>query len=270
MGAVDMVAFYQPAGAFPDPPADDWKLQVLTHSRASARLDFGAGRFAQRVEVGQMALSTSGTSCEYELTGDHGVIALALPGPLCRAILEPVVPTFDGDFGPLHTKLWRNNGIRDAALSLWQSAARGHIVDADDALLRLLVALIKAADRSPFKTESTFAMSSARLRRVLDFIDDAIDQPLPLFRLAAEAAMSPYHFARSFREDTGDTPHRYVMRRRIARATDLLRFSRVPIAEVALAAGFSSQQRLSDALLRHGYPTAGRLRRETSCIQTGG
>ena len=269
MGAVDMVAFYQPAGAFPDPPADDWKLQVLTHSRASARLDFGAGRFAQRVEVGQMALSTSGTSCEYELTGDHGVIALALPGPLCRAILEPAVPTFDGDFGSLHTKLWRNNDIRDAALGLWQSAARGHIVDADDALLRLLVALIKAANRSPFKTESTFAMNPARLRRVLDFIDDAIDQPLPLFRLAAEAAMSPYHFARSFREDTGDTPHRYVMRRRIARATDLLRFSSVPIVEVALAAGFSSQQRLSDALLRHGYPTAGQLRRENLRLQIG-
>ena len=70
-------------------------------------------------------------------------------------------------------------------------------------------------------------------------IEQALDAPLPLALLAADAAMSPYHYLRTFARVVGTTPHRFVLRARLERAARLLRGSAVPVATVALEAGFA-------------------------------
>jgi AraC family transcriptional regulator len=80
----------------------------------------------------------------------------------------------------------------------------------------------------------------ARLRRVLEFIEAHMHTDVRLEQLAAEAELSPFHFARLFRETTGITPHQYVLERRIERAKLLLRLKQMPIAEIAQQSGFSS------------------------------
>ena len=62
----------------------------------------------------------------------------------------------------------------------------------------------------------------AHLRRARDHIDRNFSEPLDLDRLAQVAGVSKYHFARSFEAAYGETPIRYVTRRRIERAQDLL------------------------------------------------
>ncbi|MCM4079058.1 helix-turn-helix transcriptional regulator [Paractinoplanes hotanensis] len=78
------------------------------------------------------------------------------------------------------------------------------------------------------------------LRRVRDHIDRNSAAPLTLSGLAALGGMSRFHLVRAFRAAYGETPMRYVSRRRIARAQDLLRHANLTVTEVCMAVGFSS------------------------------
>ena len=80
----------------------------------------------------------------------------------------------------------------------------------------------------------------AHLRRARDHIDRNYGEPLDLDRLAKVAGVSKYHFARSFEATYGETPIRYVTRRRIERAQDLLRVANLTVTEVCMAVGFTS------------------------------
>ena len=78
------------------------------------------------------------------------------------------------------------------------------------------------------------------LRRARDHIDRRYAAELDLAGLAAVAGVSKYHFARSFEAAYGETPIRYLTRRRIERAQDLLRAANLTVTEICMAVGFSS------------------------------
>lgn len=71
-------------------------------------------------------------------------------------------------------------------------------------------------------------------------MDRDCGQPLDVAALARIALMSPAHFVRTFRSTFGETPHRYLQRRRIERAMALLRTHAVTVTEVARLVGFES------------------------------
>jgi AraC-like DNA-binding protein len=79
-----------------------------------------------------------------------------------------------------------------------------------------------------------------QLRRARDLADRRYAEPLDLGALAAEACMSKYHFVRTFAQTFGDTPMRYLTRRRIERAQDLLRSANLTVTEVCMMVGFTS------------------------------
>jgi AraC-like DNA-binding protein len=79
-----------------------------------------------------------------------------------------------------------------------------------------------------------------RLLRARDRIDLAFAAPLDVPALAAVAHVSPSHFARQFRATFGESPHRYLQRRRIERAMELLRETDRPVTEISLDVGFAS------------------------------
>ena len=79
-----------------------------------------------------------------------------------------------------------------------------------------------------------------RLLRAKDRIDAASHEDWPVARLARVSAVSEAHFARSFRQAFGVPPHRYLLTRRIERATALLCDSELSITEIAFATGWES------------------------------
>jgi AraC-like DNA-binding protein len=85
-----------------------------------------------------------------------------------------------------------------------------------------------------------------KLRRVVEFIDTHIDQPISLDNLAAAAAVSPFHFHRQFKKATGMTPHQYVIWMRVKRARNLLAQSNLPLVEIAARVGFSDQSQFTN------------------------
>src|SRR5687768_11515238 len=79
-----------------------------------------------------------------------------------------------------------------------------------------------------------------RLLRAKDRMDVASHEEWPVERLARVSRVSAAHFARSFKDAFGVPPHRYLLTRRIERATALLRESELSITEIAFQTGWSS------------------------------
>ncbi len=76
--------------------------------------------------------------------------------------------------------------------------------------------------------------------RARDAMDRAYAQPLDVPALARIAHVSQAHFIRTFRTTFGETPHRYLQRRRVERAMFLLRETDRTVTEICLAVGFTS------------------------------
>jgi AraC-like DNA-binding protein len=79
-----------------------------------------------------------------------------------------------------------------------------------------------------------------RLLRARDAMDRAFAEPLDVPAVAAVAHVSEAHFIRSFRAVFGETPHRYLQRRRVERSMFLLRETDRSVTEICFDVGFSS------------------------------
>jgi transcriptional regulator GlxA family with amidase domain len=89
------------------------------------------------------------------------------------------------------------------------------------------------------------------LLRARDLVDSRYAEPLDLEALARAAHVSPRHFSRSFRATFGETPHQYLLTRRLERAARLLRTTDWTVARVALAVGIQSQPSFTTSFRTH-------------------
>jgi AraC-like DNA-binding protein len=106
----------------------------------------------------------------------------------------------------------------------------------------------------------THRFDQTRLRRVLDYISINIDKPITLAQLAGVAALSVFHFARTFTRVMGVSPHRYVSRMRLEKAMAEIAAGKLSLAEIAFNAGFSSQASFTRAFYRVNGLTPGEYR----------
>ncbi|WP_066908438.1 helix-turn-helix transcriptional regulator [Millisia brevis] len=107
-----------------------------------------------------------------------------------------------------------------------------------------------------------------RLRRARDRMDREYAQPLDVPALARTALMSTAHFSRRFRDTYGETPHHYLMTRRIERAKTLLRRGDLSVTEVCHAVGCTSLGSFSTrfAALVGETPSAYRARSHSDLV----
>jgi AraC-like DNA-binding protein len=103
-------------------------------------------------------------------------------------------------------------------------------------------------------------LSDNRLTRVLDYIETHLGERLTLAEIAGIACLSPYHFSRSFKRAMGLGLHRYVVRRRIKRAKELVLRTDLTLAEIGYAVGFDSQASFTTSFTRDVGVSPGRLR----------
>jgi AraC-like DNA-binding protein len=82
--------------------------------------------------------------------------------------------------------------------------------------------------------------TARHLTRAKDLIDAQYAEPLAVADLAAAAGLSPAHFSREFRRAFGDSPHAYLLTRRLERAAALLRRTDRGVADICVAVGLSS------------------------------
>ncbi len=84
------------------------------------------------------------------------------------------------------------------------------------------------------------------VRRLREHIETHIESSLRIEDLAVKLEMSTGHFSRAFRASVGMPPHNYIMRRRVARAQELLTETDLNLAAVALRCGFADQSHLTN------------------------
>jgi AraC family transcriptional regulator len=127
---------------------------------------------------------------------------------------------------------------RRAAKSCIQRAA---------ALLGIVLGLAgdEAAKRS---CQVGLALWQAKLVR--SYIEDKLHSSIRATDLAGVVRLSTSHFFRAFRQTFGESPHTYIMQRRIRRAQELMLASPLPLSQVALECGLSDQAHLSRVFRR--------------------
>ena len=104
---------------------------------------------------------------------------------------------------------------------------------------------IAGLDRARLESPDDRELTPRRWREIAEFIDTHLGMPLTIVDLASRVGLSPSHFSRAFSAILKVTPHCYLMSRRVSKAQELLAFSNMPVADIALVAGFADQSHLS-------------------------
>ena len=93
----------------------------------------------------------------------------------------------------------------------------------------------------PIGWEVTGGLPPGKLQRTIAYIQTHLTEELSLAALAAVVRLSPDHFGRLFKQATGQTPHQYVLRCRIARARQLLTETTLSLSEISYQVGCADQ-----------------------------
>lgn len=150
------------------------------------------------------------------------------------------------------------DGIPDATIAslieaLQHELAAGGLATAmyiDALIAQLMVRVMRAfasASELPARTVTPLAPrppEDARLARAIQYIEQHLTRPIGVEDIARAVDLSPFHFSRAFKRWTGESPHRFVLRQRLARAQRLVLESAMPLAQVATAVGFYDQSHL--------------------------
>ncbi|MEL6407713.1 MAG: AraC family transcriptional regulator [Chloroflexota bacterium] len=110
-------------------------------------------------------------------------------------------------------------------------------------LLYFFVSFVKRYAKGDFVLPM-YQTAQQAIRIVCDYINTYYARPITLDDLSAHVHISPFHLARLFTQEMGITPHKYLESVRIKRAEALI-CAGMPLADVALAVGFSSQSHLN-------------------------
>lgn len=256
----------QPAGDFSDPAQPDVVLYKVLRSEARTVRDLGAGRVCHRFRKGDFDLQGPGVANEVVAEGRHEIIDFVLPIEAVHAVLGERKPGCNGDFGRLHAAPFRDVFLEQLCMALWRESDSGNPngdLFAEGAFICMVALLSKLCDQKSSVDDKDRCRISPRLLRVIeDFIEANLDQNLSNTDLASLARLPPLHFTRAFKADTNQTPHQYVLCRRIARAQEMLAAGSMPLIEIAYACGFASQSHMTDVFRHKLGVTPGRYRKE--------
>lgn len=209
----------------------------------------------------QVMLLPEGISTNVQAQGRYELLQLHFR----RARLRELVEDAGGGAFSMDQVDWSNDpALAALAEQLCREQAEPGLANrslVDALLIEIGVGLVRRhsnLSRSP--KYGAAVLSEERYRRVADYIEAELATDLSIDDMARVACLSPFHFTRAFRTRVGETPHRWLMRRRATRARDMLLGGTLPIAQVATACGFSSQSHMNDVFRRLDFPTPGSLR----------
>jgi AraC family transcriptional regulator len=133
---------------------------------------------------------------------------------------------------------------------------------AASASIAFLAQLAYVLDKTTPRAEPLQGLGRAKLGRILEYMESNLDHNLTLAELAALVDLTPRYFCEVFKRAVGRPPHQFQLEQRIERAKTLLRTDEVPLSDIALMVGFSSQSHLNMYFRRIVGVTPARYRAE--------
>jgi AraC family transcriptional regulator len=106
-------------------------------------------------------------------------------------------------------------------------------------------------DRRDGRTSPFSGLAPHKLQRVLEHIEHHLAEPIHVRDLAGVVHMSPYHFARMFKQATGQPPHVYITAQRMDQAKNLLGNSELSLVQVASSVGYQTQAHFTGVFHKH-------------------
>ena len=255
------------------PPASELHAPAITHhrlilfSRPPEELDLLYEGVKRHVPppAGAILVVPAGSPTLWRWNRSfHSLHIFLEPGLVSRVAAEEfdldparlTIPPLDGlDLPPLRAAMW----AVDAELT---AGGAGGSLAAESLANVLAVHLIRhvSAPRQPTHRRAG-TLPRAKLRAVVEYVEEYLDTGPTLEQMAAIAGLSPNYFAWQFNRATGLPPHQYVIARRVERAKQLLQTeSDFSLAEIAASAGFSDQSQFSHHFKRLIGVTPGQFR----------
>src|SRR5258705_226819 len=227
----------------------------------------GGERKETRSRAGKIWLSPAGIPMEEIcITAPQRVLHLFLPAQPFRSLANDEVPRLEPYslryFGNIEDEMIRQIGLAILSEMASESAAGRMLVHTSALTLsaRLAHSYAEPGSVRPQGFRS-HRLDQIRLRRVLDYIAQHLDEDITLAQLASVASLSPFHFARMFSAAMNVSPHRYVSQLRLERAMVLLAAGKRTLSDIALSCQFSSQASFNRAFRRATGMTPGEHRR---------
>ncbi len=220
----------------------------------------GDGRLIRRpLRRGDISFLPCGLTTELTYPASNSALLVSFPGEILRQAALP------GDTPPLSPRYSESNRRLAQLIMLAESELRSPGFAAEmliEGVIQAIAALLSRQNGEPIDRDAArIHISPARLARVIDYVDANLHREVALKDLAEVAQFSPFHFSRIFKRATGESPYQFVSARRLQRAMQLLEDGSLPLAELALCCGFSSQAHFTTAFSKAKGVSPGRYRR---------
>ena len=252
-GILDLLDVQRPAGDMSRPALPDLVLMEDMRGCRRVRGDLGGGRFDLATGKGTLAVAAPNFATTVINDDIHRLRSLAFPLSRWQGVLDEAA---DGrasfDASSIYGKVFDSAVIRSAFRNLWS------LCEGEGAPSRLLaraagceiMAELFRLNGTPF-TPAKGGLAPWAERRCIELMHARLADDISLDELAAEARLSPYHFARMFKQSLGVPPRVYLTQLRVERACELLENTDLPVTQVALEVGYSSNQVLARVFLKH-------------------
>jgi AraC family transcriptional regulator len=161
--------------------------------------------------------------------------------------------------------------LAEVVVKLLDEAGRALDRDSEAArsgIARAVALLIAARDRSDRQAEQSAGepprggLAPWQIRRVKTHIEAHLDEAIRIEDLTVITRLSASYFSSAFRRSFGETPHAYLVRRRIVRAQELMLMTDEPLSQIAIACGLCDQAHLSKLFRRATNMTPNLWRRQ--------
>ncbi len=218
----------------------------------------GKRRFEGHVRSGEVVIIPAGSawSCRSEGTDVPAMLLLYLRPLFVRSAAREL-NFFHNDIGLTPQIGFRDKHIRHVAMSLLHELNEANVVGrlyADSLAIGLAIQLVRRYSSLKDIHIGHGGMAPHKLRQAVALIDhhlsDEEEGRVALRGVASAVCMSYFHFSRAFKQSMGMTPTNYIAERRIERAKKMLEETELPISEIALRSGFSSQSHFTTAFRR--------------------
>lgn len=249
-----------------DPAVEEVVISTpLSAPACSYDWNMGTGWAGGKSRTGDLIVVPPNVESRWRVGGPRKLVILAVPVDHVRSLLGAECPDdLSSALEPLSGSTAPNAMVSTLLQQLWSlgdpEAPLGRML-ADGMVLALIcqiLILAKAGTPQP----AAGAFSARDWRRVCDYIDAHLQEEIALPDLARTAGWSVRHFTRMFRQSTGQTPHNFIVLRRVDRAKDLLKRQELQLADIALTCGFADQSHFTTCFRKATGLTPLRWRRE--------